>query len=1412
MCSLCPLVPRPVKYYNAEEAKKYSSNSRIQSIQAEMTYRCLELLQLPASAEDEDEPRPSYLLDIGAGSGLSGEILTEEGHDWVGLDISGGMLEVALERDIEGDLFLADIGQGIPFRAGSFDGAISVSVLQWLCNADATAHSPPQRLLRFFTDLFGVLTRGSRAVFQFYPESDEQVKFIMNFATKAGFGGGLCVDYPNSSKRKKFYLVLFAGQPADASLRKPQTVPAGLGVDGADQVAYERKRADRARKGKDGKRKGVKDLDWILKKKELYRARAAGQPFIRSMRLTAGALAVGLVLVTPALALSSSCLHSQTVLVGSEFGTCADLVGFEKSVLMTQFGIIQPLNEWLTSMCGTTCSADSIKNATATVEAGCSADRNDGIQNAVGLSAIIGNYSQTRSALCTQSTSNSTFCLSNLLESVQNFTGTSLTWVEFERLSLNAFAIPNSILCTDCTKALITNLRPLAPNLATNVTARCGAAFGDGDVPGTVKVAASLEKLPFGGAQQKAALRKLQDVFTAPPTKGPDPSFPSLVLPAETQALVEQHLSQFAASFPLGGGGGHQREVEGERERTRWREGLVEIWASVEPLPGTEGDPLVIARVSAFLVLLEQLSAGVGDDDDSALVARKDIGDVWWSALLRRAMLGTAKEGANIKPTDKPRGRIGTPKWIKESLGPSQPAGSTMRPLTVSRAALDAASRMVSWGMATDPDLKQDLSPFGHVVWAEFKERAVAMLKGFDEGYGVRNLEECIIGWGDKAPEAFFSQIAPRLALSSPSRLSFLSLLLAFLTRHPAKSYHGLKTNLLAEINKLCLLSPSPAMVTISIKCLAIFLVTLPVIIGELNLYGTFAVYGRVVTWERIGETGEGGTRLEPDQEQGFEDMPLTEEALDGPPPDPLILFTVLYGTYPCNFTAFLRDPVGYLRGKNWTGASGDGDIAFDSAAVKDRSTPLIRQHTLHPSLFTSDLAVELTDTNRWRRLEAADVMAECDRNLVHVAESVDVRDPGAVTPPLPSSRETSRPPRQSTSQLTFSSPDSNPAEEPESGERSVTPIPFPASALRSPSSTSRSRTRTPLLPSTTHYSNFQALQSVPMSPRRSSSPFARSSADSSAANSRRSSYVGAMSASMLNSKTLPPGSLQLVRLETELIVLQGEVNFQAYLKQLHLAHMGTLHREKVLDSGAEAERQSLYRTIRTLRGQLKQTKSSLEKLRAESGVTKANWIAHIADLQERLKTLRAQRLEWDAEGGRLRAEVEELKQRVQKQAGELEAEGAELFDLQNQVAVDSAKLARIEQYELRIEALTRAVAICDEDLHKHAEQRRDMDKLVGEWKKSEMLRDAAETEVASLKATIRDQETELASIRNLVVDSAAPPEATSTFEGPSSMTKDSLSVMRAEMERLRARNAILEEEKKEREEAAAGGLTESRQ
>jgi 18S rRNA (guanine1575-N7)-methyltransferase len=104
-----------------------------------MTERAIQLLNLDS---------PSLLLDIGCGSGLSGQVLEDHGHLWCGLDVSESMLQVALERgEGGGDLVLSDIGQGMGFRAGSFDGAISISVIQWLCNADKSDHVPRKRLM-----------------------------------------------------------------------------------------------------------------------------------------------------------------------------------------------------------------------------------------------------------------------------------------------------------------------------------------------------------------------------------------------------------------------------------------------------------------------------------------------------------------------------------------------------------------------------------------------------------------------------------------------------------------------------------------------------------------------------------------------------------------------------------------------------------------------------------------------------------------------------------------------------------------------------------------------------------------------------------------------------------------------------------------------------------------------------------------------------------------------------------------------------------------------------------------------------------------------------------------------------------------------------------------------------------------
>jgi 18S rRNA (guanine1575-N7)-methyltransferase len=248
----------PDLFYDDVESRKYTTSSRIKSIQADMTNRALELLDLQ---------EPSFILDIGCGSGLSGEILSgvepEDGgpHTWVGMDISASMLAQALERDVEGDMLLADIGQGIPFRAGTFDAAVSISAIQWLCNAETSDVSPEGRLKRFFDGLYASLRRGGRAVCQFYPKNMQQRTMISQAAIKAGFGAGILEDDPET-KNVKVYLYLTVGG-ADVT-------GAVQGMDGVD-VLDARRREMRSQRKRGEEKKGSKA--WIMRKKAQMEAK-----------------------------------------------------------------------------------------------------------------------------------------------------------------------------------------------------------------------------------------------------------------------------------------------------------------------------------------------------------------------------------------------------------------------------------------------------------------------------------------------------------------------------------------------------------------------------------------------------------------------------------------------------------------------------------------------------------------------------------------------------------------------------------------------------------------------------------------------------------------------------------------------------------------------------------------------------------------------------------------------------------------------------------------------------------------------------------------------------------------------------------------------------------------------------------
>jgi 18S rRNA (guanine1575-N7)-methyltransferase len=235
--------------------------------QVELTERCLEILAIP-------EGRRALILDIGCGSGISGSVISENGHIWVGMDISKSMLGIARKNEVEGDLLQGDIGQGFSFRPGTFDYAISVSVVQWLCNAEKSCHNPYRRLKVFFQSLYNCLVLGARCCFQFYPDNPQQLDMITNAALENGFTGGLVVDFPHSSKAKKYYLFLQAGYTKETLNEVVQTLPNAIQDDSEEEdehVDYNKKRFDLNKKRESRTYSNKSGKNSVIRKKDRQR-------------------------------------------------------------------------------------------------------------------------------------------------------------------------------------------------------------------------------------------------------------------------------------------------------------------------------------------------------------------------------------------------------------------------------------------------------------------------------------------------------------------------------------------------------------------------------------------------------------------------------------------------------------------------------------------------------------------------------------------------------------------------------------------------------------------------------------------------------------------------------------------------------------------------------------------------------------------------------------------------------------------------------------------------------------------------------------------------------------------------------------------------------------------------------------
>lgn len=200
-------IPREIKpekacnsgreYYNNKEADRYSHCAQTQGIQRDLARECLKLMN-----DFLDISKRPFLLNVGSGSGLCGSVLSETNIEWVGTDISRSMLR---NDEASSELIEMDCFSQLPFRDQMFDGAVSVSAVQWVC----VASSAENQCLIFMKEMFRILKGNTIFVAQCYPNNQEHIEMLQRAAMAVGFLGNMYTSFPHETKAKKKFLCLY---------------------------------------------------------------------------------------------------------------------------------------------------------------------------------------------------------------------------------------------------------------------------------------------------------------------------------------------------------------------------------------------------------------------------------------------------------------------------------------------------------------------------------------------------------------------------------------------------------------------------------------------------------------------------------------------------------------------------------------------------------------------------------------------------------------------------------------------------------------------------------------------------------------------------------------------------------------------------------------------------------------------------------------------------------------------------------------------------------------------------------------------------------------------------------------------------------------------------------------------------
>ncbi len=206
-------LPRFPDDYTGEKAIEYNNLTWMERNQRTTTLRCVEYLFDPKLGEYEKLEFSDYLiLDLGCGTSFSTNELLNLGFNVVGIDVLKDMLIIASQKRNKSnyktreELILASI-INLPIKPQKIDFIISISAYNFITYKKTDLKSMRKVLDETARQIFLILKQKGRAVIEFYPYNQKELKLYLTSFINNNFTGFVIKDNPQQKGGQTFLLL-----------------------------------------------------------------------------------------------------------------------------------------------------------------------------------------------------------------------------------------------------------------------------------------------------------------------------------------------------------------------------------------------------------------------------------------------------------------------------------------------------------------------------------------------------------------------------------------------------------------------------------------------------------------------------------------------------------------------------------------------------------------------------------------------------------------------------------------------------------------------------------------------------------------------------------------------------------------------------------------------------------------------------------------------------------------------------------------------------------------------------------------------------------------------------------------------------------------------------------------------------